>query len=65
MLKPNGQWRRQGYTHTECMKALIDEILARPGGFDGEVIVAEHIHRGVNDSWGASAAGISRRATTA
>jgi len=45
VLKPNGQWSRQGYTHTLGMKALIDLILARPGGFDGEVIIAEHIHR--------------------
>ncbi|MBW2459815.1 MAG: hypothetical protein JRI68_35315, partial [Deltaproteobacteria bacterium] len=50
VLKPNGQWRRQGYTHTECMKALIDEILGRPGGFNGEVIIAEHVHRGVTES---------------
>jgi len=45
VLKPNGQWPRQGYTHTECMKALIDLVLARPGGFGGEVIVIEHVHR--------------------
>ncbi|MCP4538782.1 MAG: hypothetical protein GY832_16740 [Chloroflexi bacterium] len=45
VLKPNGQWPNQGYTHTECMKALIDVILARPGGFGGEIIIAEHIHR--------------------
>jgi len=45
VLKPNGQWRKQGYTNTECMKALIDLILNRPGGFGGEVIIAEHVHR--------------------
>jgi hypothetical protein len=45
VLKPNGQWPRQGYTHTECLKALIDVILDRPGGFGGEVIIAEHVHR--------------------
>ena len=45
VLKPNGQWTRQGYTHTECMKALIDIILNRPGGFAGEIIIAEHVHR--------------------
>jgi hypothetical protein len=45
VLKPNGQWPRQGYTHTECMKALIDVILDRPGGFGGEIIIAEHVHR--------------------
>jgi len=45
VLKPNGQWSRQGYTHTQCMKALIDVILNRPGGFDGEIIISEHVHR--------------------
>lgn len=50
VLNPNGQWPRQGYTNTECMKALIDAILARPGGFDGEIIIAEHVHRSPADS---------------
>ena len=45
VLKPNGQWPRQGYTHTQSLKALIDVILSRPGGFEGEVIIAEHVHR--------------------
>ena len=45
VLKPNGQWPRQGYTHTECIKALIDVILNRPGGFSGEIILIEHVHR--------------------
>jgi len=45
VLKPNGQWPLQGYTHTECLKALIDVVLSRPGGFGGEVIVIEHVHR--------------------
>ncbi len=45
VLKPNGQWPLQGYTHTLCMKALIDVILDRPGGFGGEVVIAEHVHR--------------------
>jgi len=45
VLKPNGQWPLQGYTHTECMKALIDMILNRPGGFGGEIIITEHVHR--------------------
>jgi len=45
VLKPNGQWPNQGYTHTGCLKALIDSILNRPGGFGGEIIIAENIHR--------------------
>jgi hypothetical protein len=65
VLKPNGQWPRQGYTHTESLKALIDLILNRPGGFGGEVILAEHVHRapppatdnalGTNYCWNMSA----------
>ena len=50
VLNPNGQWPKQGYTNTECMKALIDAILARPGGFTGEVIIAEHVHRSPADA---------------
>jgi len=45
VLKPNGQLASSGYTHTECMKALIDVILNRPGGFAGEIIIIEHVHR--------------------
>ena len=45
VLKPNGQWPLQGYTHTQSLKALIDVILNRPGGFAGEIIIAEHLHR--------------------
>jgi len=45
VLKPNGQWPNQGYTHTEYIKALIDVILNRPGGFSGEIILIEHVHR--------------------
>jgi len=45
VLKPNGQWPNQGYTHTQCIKALIDVILSRPGGFAGEIILIEHVHR--------------------
>jgi hypothetical protein len=54
VLKPNGQWPLQGYTHTECMKALIDVILDRPGGFVGEVIIAEHVHRSATATLGSS-----------
>ena len=66
VLKPNGQWPNQGYTHTLCMKALIDVILNRPGGFGGEIIIAEHVHRdpttalNVNYCWNMSAANRQR-----
>jgi hypothetical protein len=52
VLKPNGQWPNQGYTHTQCLKALIDVILDRAGGFGGEIILAEHIHRDPSEAMG-------------
>lgn len=54
ILKPNGQWPNQGYTHTQSMKALIDVILNRPGGFNGEIIIAEHVHRDPTTAMGTS-----------
>lgn len=41
VIKPNLQWKNQGYTHTLATKTLIEMVLNRPGGFSGEVIVAE------------------------
>ncbi len=45
VIKPNGQWPNQGYTNTACLKAMIDVILNRPGGYSGEIIIMEHVHR--------------------
>ncbi|OGS20305.1 MAG: hypothetical protein A2252_11850 [Elusimicrobia bacterium RIFOXYA2_FULL_39_19] len=50
VLKANGQWRNQGYTHTEAIKAVIDIILNRPGGFGGEIVLSENIHSHNTDS---------------
>lgn len=41
VIKPNLQWRNQGYTHTLATKTLIEIILQRPGGFTGEILIAE------------------------
>jgi len=30
VIKGNAQWPNQGYTHTGCIKAVIDRILATP-----------------------------------
>lgn len=30
VIKGNGQWPNQGYTHTGCIKAVIDAILQSP-----------------------------------
>ncbi len=42
VIKPNGQWPNQGYTHTGCIKAVIDEILAI-SGFSGEILICDNL----------------------
>ena len=42
VIKANAQWPNQGYTHTGCIKAVIDRILAIPG-FSGEVIICDNV----------------------
>jgi len=48
VIKANAQWPNQGYTHTGCIKAVIDSILAIPG-FSGEVLLCDCIQGG---GWG-------------
>jgi uncharacterized protein (DUF362 family) len=52
VLKPNSQWYAQGMTNTDVLVALIEAILARPGGFAGEVIVADNHHFRDDDARG-------------
>ncbi len=40
VIKGNAQWPNQGYTHTGCIKAVVDAILAIPG-FSGEVLICD------------------------
>jgi hypothetical protein len=42
VIKGNAQWPNQGYTHTGCIKGIIDGILAIPG-FSGEVLICDNI----------------------
>jgi hypothetical protein len=42
VIKANGQWPNQGYTHTGCIKGVVDAILAIPG-FSGEVLICDNI----------------------
>lgn len=44
VLKANAQWYAQGMTNTDVLEGLARAILDRPGGFDGEVIVADNHH---------------------
>ena len=42
VIKANGQWPNQGYTHTGCIKGVIDAVLGIPG-FSGEVLICDNI----------------------
>ena len=57
MIKPNVQWWNQGSPNLSSLKAFVDMIMERPGGFKGEVVIAENCHRGsspwtsINSGW--------------
>jgi hypothetical protein len=51
VINPNGQWGNQGGSNCACCMALIDLILARPGGFDGEIIFTENTQFRSNGYW--------------
>lgn len=42
VMKGNAQWPNQGYTHTGCIKGVIDSILAIPG-FSGEILICDNV----------------------
>jgi hypothetical protein len=46
VIKPNVQWWNQGAPNLSALKRIIDLIMSRPGGFNGEVVLAENCHRG-------------------
>ncbi len=46
VIKPNVQWWNQGAPNLAALKKFVDLIMDRPGGFKGEVVVAENCHRG-------------------
>ena len=46
VIKPNVQWFNQGAPNLSAMKTFVDLIMQRPGGFNGEVVIAENTHRG-------------------
>jgi hypothetical protein len=50
VIKPNVQWWNHGAPNLAAMKVLVDIIMNRPGGFHGEVIIAENCHRGPQPS---------------
>jgi len=46
VIKPNVQWWNQGVPNLAAFARFVDLIMDRPGGFTGEVILAENCHRG-------------------
>jgi uncharacterized protein (DUF362 family) len=42
LIKINSQWAERGGTNTDLLKALIQYLVDRPGGFTGEVIIADN-----------------------
>jgi hypothetical protein len=42
IIKINSQWAERGGTNTDLLKNLIQYITAHPGGFKGEVIIADN-----------------------
>jgi hypothetical protein len=46
VIKPNVQWWNQGTPNLSALKRFVDLTMNRPGGFDGEVVLAENCHRG-------------------
>ncbi len=46
VIKPNVQWWNQGAPNLAALSKLVEMVMNRPGGFSGEVVLAENCHRG-------------------
>jgi hypothetical protein len=46
VIKPNVQWWNQGVPNLSALNNFVEIIMHRPGGFNGEVVIAENVHRG-------------------
>ncbi len=44
VIKVNAQWHSQGMSNTDVLAELVRAILERPGGFAGEVLLADNHH---------------------
>ncbi|MDR0388917.1 MAG: DUF362 domain-containing protein [Spirochaetaceae bacterium] len=42
IIKINSQWAERGGTNTDLLKALIQYMVGDPGGFSGEIIIADN-----------------------
>jgi len=43
IIKGNGQWPNHGYTHTGCIRAVIDEIFSAYPSFAGEILICDNV----------------------
>ena len=48
VIKPNVQWWNQGAPNLSALKRFVEIIFEMPGGFRGEVVIAENCHRGLS-----------------
>ncbi len=42
LIKVNAQWKYRGCTNSDVIRGLIQRILERPDGFDGEIVLFEN-----------------------
>jgi len=42
IIKVNSQWGERGGTNTDLVRAIIESILKHPGGFAGEIVIADN-----------------------
>jgi hypothetical protein len=47
IVKPNAQWWNHGAHNLLALRTFVDLVMASPGGFRGEVVIAENCHRGL------------------
>ncbi len=60
IIKPNVQWWNQGVPNLLALKTFVDLIMNQPGGFNGEVVIAENCHRG-SMPWNSKSSGWAHR----
>jgi len=56
LIKPNVQWWNQGAPNLSALNAFVGLVMERPGGFRGEVVIAENCHRG-SSPWASESSG--------
>ncbi len=56
IIKVSAQWWNQGMTNAAAVVRAIEQVLERPGGFSGEIVVFENTHFRMPDGSGLSRA---------